>query len=162
MDELARLRPQLLGFAMRRLRNRELAEDAVQESLVAAMEGMDNFVAESSLKTWLIGILKHKIADCLRASARLEALEDQDTGVDEAGPEAKLAGRRILETLQRSLERLPVNAARAFVLREVMGMETREICRELAISSSNCWVMVHRARARLRDCPEMNRLVLET
>src|SRR5688500_12166633 len=80
-QELGRFRPQLLSFAMRRLRNRDQAEDAVQETLLAAVESIERFGGGSSLGTWLIGILKHKIVDALRASSREEPLDyDEDVG----------------------------------------------------------------------------------
>lgn len=156
-NDLARLRPQLLGFAMRRLRNRELAEDAVQETLVAAMEGMSRFAGESSLNTWLTGILKHKIVDCMRASQREEPWDanEDETPAHRGDPEEHYSRRRFFEALEGSLKRLPEKAAHVFVAREVLGMDTVEICRQLAISSSHCWVLLHRAKARLRLCPDI-------
>jgi RNA polymerase sigma-70 factor (ECF subfamily) len=160
-EELGRFRPQLLSFALRRLRNRDLAEDAVQETLLAALEGMDRFGGASSLSTWLTGILKHKLADALRASARGEPL-DYDDGLPHAhDPEGELARRRLLDAVDTRLRRLPSCAARVFVLREVIGMETAEVCAVLAISSSNCWVMHHRAKMRLRACPRIRSLAAD-
>lgn len=149
-QELAKLRPQLVRFAMRRLRNRHQAEDAVQEALLAALEGRERFGGESSIGTWLTGILKHKIVDALRGEARGESLEYDALVSHDHDPELGLARRRLLEALDARLEQLPACAARVFVLREVMGMDTAEVCRELSISRSNCWVMSHRARRRLR------------
>jgi RNA polymerase sigma-70 factor, ECF subfamily len=149
-EELGRLRPQLLSFAMRRLGNRDQAEDAVQETLLAAIEGLARFDGGSSLGTWLTGILKHKIADALRASARQEPLEyDEEVGHGH-DPADELARRRLLHAVDSGLKQLPSCAARVFVLREVVGMDTAEVCRQLSISASNCWVMHHRARMRLR------------
>jgi len=152
-QELGRFRPQLLSFAMRRLRNRDQADDAVQETLLAALEGMERFGGGSSLGTWLTGILKHKIVDALRASSREEPLDyDEDVGHGN-DPEDELARRRLVHAVDAGLKQLPSCAARVFVLREVMGMDTAEVCQELSISSSNCWVMHHRVRQRLRACP---------
>jgi len=152
VQELGRFRPQLLRFAMLRLRNRAQAEDAVQDTLLAALEGIGRFDGGSSLGTWLTGILKHKIADTLRASAREQPLEyDEITLHDD--PEAGLTRRRACQAVERGLKQLSSCAARVFVLREVMGMDTAEVCKELAISSSNCWVMHYRARQKLRACP---------
>jgi RNA polymerase sigma-70 factor (ECF subfamily) len=158
--ELAGLRPQLLNYAMLQLRDRARAEDAVQETLLAALEGLDRFAGESSLKTWLMGILRHKIVDCMRASAREEPLEVEadDAPLHESDPEERYLRRRLVGAVERSLNRLPENAARVFVLREILGMDTAEICRELAISSANCWVLLHRARLRLQQCPDIVRL----
>jgi RNA polymerase sigma-70 factor (ECF subfamily) len=152
-QELGRFRPQLLSFAMRRLRNRDQAEDAVQETLLAALEGMERFGGGSSLGTWLTGILKHKIVDALRASSREEPLDYDEDVAHGSDPEDELARRRLLHAVDAGLKQLPSCAARVFVLREVMGMDTAEVCRQLSISSSNCWVMHHRARMRLRACP---------
>ncbi len=76
-------------------------------------------------------------------------------------PEEAFARRRFIAVMQRSLETLPAKAARVFVLREVMGFDAAEICAELAISAPNCWVLLHRARLRLRACPEIGRLAAE-
>jgi RNA polymerase sigma-70 factor (ECF subfamily) len=162
-EELARWRPQLLAFALRRTRNREQAEDAVQEALVAALEGREHYAGNSSLSTWLFGILKHKIVDAYR---RAPAEEPLDTCEEEfvhgsPGPEQSCASRSALAALDRSLSRLPRTWAHAFVLREAMGMDTREICAALSVSRANCWVLVHRARERLRACPEVKFLAAE-
>jgi RNA polymerase sigma-70 factor (ECF subfamily) len=161
VQELGKFRPKLLSFAMRRLRNREQAEDAVQETLLAALEGMDRFCGASSLGTWLTGILKHKLADAMRASSRDEPLDyDEDLPHDHC-PEGELARRRLLDAVDAGLKQLSSCAARVFVLREVVGMETAEVCEELAISSSNCWVMHHRAKMRLRACPRIRSLAAD-
>lgn len=149
-QELGKLRPQLVRFAMRRLRDRDRAEDAVQEALLAALEGMERFGGGSSLRTWLTGILKHKIADALRAPSREEPLDYDALVSQEHDPEQGFARRRLLDALEAGLRQLPACAARVFVLREVIGMDSAEVCRELSISASNCWVMIHRARRRLR------------
>jgi RNA polymerase sigma-70 factor, ECF subfamily len=151
-EELGRYRPQLLSFAMRRLRNRDQAEDAVQETLLAALQD-GGFEGRSSLQTWLIGILKHKVVDAMRTNARETPLEGEEHFLPAGDPEAGLARRRAVDAVQARLKQLPSCAARVFVLREVMGMDTAEVCRELAISASNCWVMHHRVRQRLRACP---------
>jgi RNA polymerase sigma-70 factor (ECF subfamily) len=157
---LAGLRPRLLKFAQSRLHNPEQAEDAVQETLLAALEGMDRFSGASSPATWLYGILKHKIVDRMRKSGREQPLESLGEGLPLPGsdPEEALVRGRFAAAIQRSLEVLPAKAARVFVLREVMGFDTTEICAELAISASNCWVLLHRARLRLRACREIARL----
>lgn len=149
-DDLARLRPQLVRFAMRRLRDRHQAEDAVQDALLAVLEGRARFGGEASIATWLTGILKHKIADTARAAARHEPLDYDGEVAHDRHPETELAQLRVLEALDARLRQLPACAARVFVMREVMGMDTAEVCRELSISPSNCSVMNHRARRRLR------------
>ena len=159
-EELARFRPQLLSFALRRLRNRQQAEDAVQETLLAALED-ERFEGRSSLDTWLVGILKHKIVDAMRTAARETPLEDEEHVLPGSDPEAGLARRRVVDAVQARLKQLPSCAARVFVLRGVMGMDTAEVCRELAISASNCWVMHHRVRMRLRACPTIRGLAAD-
>jgi RNA polymerase sigma-70 factor, ECF subfamily len=126
------------------------------------------------VRTWLVGILKHKIVDHIRRSRREEpldltsaetSLEDFDVLYKEDGhyasapadwgdPEAALSQRKFFETLERCLEGLPKNAARVFMMREVMGIETDDICKELAITATNCWVLLYRARMSLRACLE--------
>jgi RNA polymerase sigma-70 factor (ECF subfamily) len=158
-----------MKFALLQLRNRAHAEDAVQETLLAALEGAKRFAGGSSLSTWLIGILKHKIVDHIRREAREPSLEAAST--DEAAlepdfredghfrnppahwddPEAALGRREFREALQASLERLPPRIARAFTLREVMGLSIQEVCDVLGISEANCAVMLYRARTALRQ-----------
>jgi len=170
--ELEQHRPYLLRFALLQLRDRGAAEDAVQETLLAAIQGASQFAGQSSVRTWLIGILKHKIVDGIRKASREQPLESaQDGGEDLdaffsedghfaeapqhwASPERSLEERRFFEALERCLQSLPRNTARAFTMRELMGMETEEICKELRVSTSNCWVMLYRARMSLRTCLE--------
>jgi RNA polymerase sigma factor (sigma-70 family) len=162
-EELARLRPQLMAFALQRTRSREQAEDAVQEALMAALEGLGGFAGTSSLSTWLFGILKHKIVDGRRRRPREDGVEmDLDVLAHGApGPEQACAGRKMLAVIDRSLAELPMRSAQAFVLREVLGEETAEVCRLLRVTPTHCWVLVHRARTRLRACPEIARIAAE-
>ena len=172
--ELERHRPHLMRFALLQLRDRSSAEDAVQETLLAAFQGMQRFAGQSSVRTWLIGILKHKIVDSIRKSTRerpfdltgdeagsmeLEAFFESDGHFAEPpdeweSPEAALDERRFFEALERCLQALPRNTASAFTMRELLGLETEEICKELGVSPSNCWVMLYRARMSLRACLE--------
>ena len=162
-EELAHLRPKLLAFAMRRVGDPERAEDAVQEALLAALENLDAYAGKSSLATWLFGILKHKIVDGVRRGP-LEQLLEQDIDAmahHGPGPEQSCASRSVLSLLDRSLGRLPRRSAQAFVMREVLGMETDEVCSMLGVTPTNCWVLVHRARLRLRACPDVGQLAAE-
>jgi RNA polymerase sigma-70 factor (ECF subfamily) len=171
--ELERHRPYLLRFALLQLRDRTAAEDAVQDALLAAIQGASRFAGQSSVRTWLVGILKHKIIDSIRKTAREPTLERSDgDGAEDldaffaddghfaeppdewASPERSLEERRFFEALERCLQALPKNTASAFTMRELMGLETEEICKELGISTSNCWVMLYRARMSLRACLE--------
>jgi len=172
--ELERHRPHLMRFALLQLRDRSAAEDAVQEALLAAIQGAERFAGQSSVRTWLIGILKHKIVDSIRKTARERAtdLSSGDSGTEDvdvlfesdghfieppgewASPERALEERRFFEALERCLQTLPKNTASAFMMRELLGLETEEICKELRITPSNCWVMLYRARMNLRACLE--------
>ena len=160
---------------MLQLRNPTAAEDVVQETLLAALQAGASFAGQSSVKTWLVGILKHKIIDLIRKRSREQPLEsaDDETDIEDlqdavyrqdghyrespadwGNPEAALDQRRFFEVLERCMEGLPKKTARVFLMREVMGLETDEICKELAITASNCWVLLHRARMALRECLE--------
>jgi RNA polymerase sigma-70 factor (TIGR02943 family) len=162
-EELARLRPKLLAFALQRTRCRDQAEDAVQEALVAGLEGLEDYAGSASLSTWLFGILKHKIVDGLRRGPREEAMDiELDALVhDGPGPEQTCASRNALAAIDRSLGGLPLRSAHAFVLREVLGMDTAEVCRLLCVTPTHCWVLVHRARLRLRACPQLGAVAAE-
>lgn len=173
---LAPLRPDLVRFARLQLRNDHWAEDAVSETFIAILEKPDAFAGHSSLKTYVIGVLKHKIIDHLRTYKREVQLERDEDGSDEQAfddlfladghfretpqnwgePDAALERQEFFEILQICIDRLPPNIGRIFMMREWLELETDEICKDLAITSSNCWVMLYRARMRLRECLEMN------
>jgi RNA polymerase sigma-70 factor (ECF subfamily) len=168
--ELEQHRSYLLRFALLQLRDHGAAEDAVQETLLAALQGSAAFGGRSAVRTWLVGILKHKIVDHLRRSSReplgaeastddVDALFGEDGHYAEApgeweSPERALEQRGFFEALERCMQGLPANTARAFMLREVMGMATEEICKELAVTPTHCWVLLYRARMALRACLE--------
>ena len=154
------------------LRSREAAEDAVQETLLAALAAESSFAGRSNLRTWLTGILKHKIVDTIRRASRERPLEgvDGETTVedlealfDETGhwreppqawPEQALHDKQFLQALERCLAMLPARTGQAFLMREHLGFETADICKELGITSTHCWVLLYRARVALRDCLE--------
>ena len=162
-------RPYLLRYARLQLRDSHAAEDAVQETLVAALAGEASFGGRSNLRTWLTGILKHKIVDAIRRMARdpepvadvaeLDALFDQTGHWDEppaAWPENSLEQKQFFAVLEECLARLPAKTARVFMMREHMGYETDEICKELAVTPTHCWVLLYRARMALRECLQAN------
>lgn len=172
-EDLAEQRRYLLRYAMLHLRDRGRAEDVVQETLAAALEQNRRFAGGSSLRTWLTGILKHKIVDVFRARRRELAVSelgdgegdgrDPDALFDAAGawqappaewgdPAKTLEQKRFMETLANCNDELPERLAQVFTLREVSGLTTEEICAELGITSNNCNVMLYRARMGLRDC----------
>ena len=174
--QLDAMRPQLVRFAALQLRDSALAEDAVQEALIAVLEKPGAYEGKSSLRTYVTGILKYKIIDCMRQGARerqIDSLDDQseDDAIDalfrEDGhtrelprawgdPDHALEQKDFFRTLEICLEKLPPKAARVFMLREWLEFETEEICKELAISPSNAWVLLYRARLRLRECLDLN------
>lgn len=167
----------LFRYAMFRLRNREAAEDAVQESLLAAVQAHNQYQHRSSERTWLVGILRHKIVDHLRRSNRYLAIETDGEADFEAvcfqmegkftghwraeyAPTQNLRCDEILEqkdflmTLDRCLRVLPQRMATVFVLKEIDGLSCEEICESLNLSKSNLWVLLHRARLQLRHLLE--------
>ncbi|MEO8204044.1 MAG: sigma-70 family RNA polymerase sigma factor [Betaproteobacteria bacterium] len=152
-DEIGQHRDKLLRFALRRLRNPAQAEDAVQEALVAAIEGADRYAGNASTDTWLKGILKHKIVDCVRASARdrYQDFDPDSLPANSGNPEAALSRSGFFREVARCMDELPARSARVFFLREVLGLNTAEVCAELSISATNCSVLLHRARTGLRN-----------
>lgn len=173
-------RSYLLRFATAKLRDAEQAEEVVQEALLAALEGVASFSGQSSLRTWLTSILKFKIIDFQRRiiseRAHFASAPEEDDSADpewmdrmfdETGhwsprlaewsnPDGALQQKQFFETFERCLDKLPKAASRVFFKREVMGIDTDEICKEESITSSNCWVMLHRARLALRECLDRN------
>lgn len=175
-EALQQHRSYLVRYAILQLRDPHMAEDVVQETLVAAIESRSKFSAQSSLRTWLVGILKHKILDVLRKRAREPLLEvadgeDENDLVDalfkENGhwvappqtwnePDQSMENAHFWEVFERCCQRMPLNTARAFMMREFMDMTTENICQELSITTTNCWVILHRARLALRECLDLN------
>ena len=175
--ELDTHRRYLLRIAHLQLRDADLAEDVVQETLVAALSAQAGFTGKSSVKTWLTGILKHKIVDAIRQKQRrpiIQASFDDETDLDDfdplfkdnggwaappadwGDPENALSRNQFFAVMEMCLERLPPNTARVFVMREVMELESDEICKELTITANNLWVILYRARMALRQCLEQN------
>lgn len=169
---LGDLRPRLMRFARLQLRDDGAAEDAMQETLLAAVENCARFEGASAAATWVFAILKNKLIDEFRRRSRkpevgLEHEEALEQAIDEqfdprahwvtrpkawSDPEASLDQKRFWEVFEACISLLPERPARVFGMRELMGMETEAICKEIGISSSNCWVLLHRARLGLRDC----------
>ena len=169
--QLEALRPYLLRYASLQLRDAAAAEDAVQEALLAALAGQAGFAGRAHLRTWVTGLLKHKSVDVIRRQAREPALpEDTEDGRDDfdslfrrnghwaerpaawRNPDGALEDAQFLRALEACLERLPARTARVFMMREHLGHETADICKELAITPTHCWVMLYRARMTLREC----------
>jgi RNA polymerase sigma-70 factor (ECF subfamily) len=172
--ELRTIRPDMVRFAMLQLRDEAAAEDAVQEAMASALEGQKNFAGKSKLKTWIFSILKNKIVDIIRHRSReqitpvcIEEIPEEsfDPLFDGDGfwqkderpshwgnPEQSLIDNQFWKIFEACLNFLPANTARVFMMREMLGFDTDEICKELSISTTNCWVVLHRARMSLRLC----------
>ncbi len=177
--EIESHRPYLVRYALAQLRDRQMAEEAVQEALLAALESIATFAGKSSLRTWLTSILRFKVIDLQRrAMAERSHVEfdegttsEDDAWLDElfdgtghwreppqawSNPEAALDQRRFWEAFERCLARLPQAGSRVFFKREVLGEDTEAICKDEGITASNCWVILHRSRLALRACLEKN------
>jgi RNA polymerase sigma-70 factor (ECF subfamily) len=169
----------LYKYALLHTRDGHKAEEAVQETLLAALKARERYAGEASARTWLIGILKHKLLDMFRYDARMTALDDpeeitegvatddelfdasghwKDKPSDWGNPEEMLERSQFMTILQRCLDALPNRLGHLFMLREVMEEETENICKELAITPTNLWTMLHRARLGLRRCLDRNRV----
>ncbi len=175
-DALIALRADMLRFARLQMRNAEHAEDMVQEAIEAALRHASSFAGQSTLKTWVFAILRNRIIDHLRQDSRsvpmssLVADDDDwqerlETLFNERGgwrdgprpvawptPEQSMQSRQFWVVFETCLDRLPANTGRVFMMREFLGFESDEICSRLGISTSNCHVILHRARLRLRNC----------
>jgi RNA polymerase sigma-70 factor (ECF subfamily) len=146
----------------------------VSETLLAALEKPEAFAGRAQPKTWLIGILKHKLVDQVRKNSRECSLTTEDDEApfedhlfDETGhfqeqplewgdPQAIVGQAQFIAVLDACVEKLPNQLGRVFLMREWLELETDEICKELVISPTNLWVMLHRARLRLRECLQVN------
>ena len=166
---LAQMRPLLIKLAQMRLRNDAYAEDAVSETVIAALERSDTFEARSTFRTWVVGILKHKIIDIERQLRRevtvlqpstTDDFDDHEHECDAAftlrsselsEPEFEASERQFLHKMQSLIDRLPPTAAQAFVMRACLDYSTEEICAALSISPTNCNVIMFRTRVRLRE-----------
>lgn len=175
--QLADARSYLMRVARLQLRNDAWAEDAVSQTMVAALEQQSGFEGRSQLRTWLVAILKHKIIDHLRRKGREVLVYDTpEASADEQleallfdarghfrepvrpwpTPQDAMMERQLLAVLEACVERLPANLGRVFLMREWLELDTAEVCKELGVSASNAGVMLHRARLRLRECMRLH------
>lgn len=178
-NAVAALRPFLLRLAVLQLQDKATAEDVVQETLLAALAGQARFEGRSSLKTWLLSILKHKILDAIRARRRVVPLTPVGPSGDESDlapfdalfdargywaeskdvwsdPETVTERMAFLRVLEACLTRLPERTSRAFLMREWLESEPGEICSLLHVSPGNLRILLYRARMQLRVCLEVN------
>lgn len=177
----------LFRYAMLRLRNRSAAEDVVQETFLSAYAAKDKFQHRSSVKTWLVSILRNKVIDHYRRASRDDrknvSLENEDSeALDpierasfnrfgiwkkwydawEADPETLVEQQHFMRRVRDCMSGLPENLRNVFVLKAVDNLETEDICNRLEISSSNAWVILYRARMRMRECLDVNWFHLES
>jgi len=164
----------LFHFALARVKDNAVAEDLVQETFLAAVKAKDRFKGRSSEKTWLFGILKHKVIDHFRKNKSTIMAPNRSDDPDEVdrlfnakggwrfrpahwrtNPAKAQETREFLDHFYRCLSDLPQRSADAFVYREIDGLSTDEICRDLGITANNCWVLLYRARMLLRKCLEL-------
>jgi RNA polymerase sigma-70 factor (TIGR02943 family) len=174
--QLAQYQSYLFRYARLQLRNDAWAEDAVSETLLAALARPSSFDNRSQLQTWLVGILKHKVIDILRQRRREVSIDSDEAGgsdeldalgfrtdghfaerpADWGNPEQELGTRQFFAVLEACAEKLPAAMGRVFLMREWLELSSEEICKELALTPTNLYVQLHRARLRLRECLELN------
>ena len=165
----------LYSFALYRIQDDETAQDLVQDTLLGALKSKKNFKGQSSEKTWLTSILKYKIIDFIRKKYRephLESFDLESTTLDDhfdamgkwktgpvkwaSDPEQLLEQKSFLDVVKECLLELPKKQARVLASRELEGETTQTICKVFNISTTNCWVILHRARSLMRKCIEIN------
>ncbi len=162
----------LFGYAILQLGNPDEARERVQETFLAALQARATFRGESTERTWLMGILKHKIIDQFRRRKRDSSVVDSEAGEkvmenifskkgywkyehnrswkDHLDSESEYA--EFLAALELCLSKLPNLMGEAFSLRDIQGLKADRICEILEVSATNLWTLLHRARALLRDC----------
>jgi RNA polymerase sigma-70 factor (TIGR02943 family) len=171
---------ELYVFAMSKTGNPELAEDLVQETFLGALKSMQNFKGNSSEKTWLYAILKFKIADHYKkASTKNELVSSKihknenhdkdpyfmedggwhnkmrptDWGIDYSCP---VENKELSIVLNKCIEKLAHTQKHLVRLKMIEEVEVTQICKELQITATNYWVIIHRAKLQLRSCLEKN------
>lgn len=164
----------LFNYTFKRIDNYDIARDIVQETFLAALKAMKNFRGQANERTWLTSILKRKIIDYYRkinskkgkAEVKFNFYEDGDNKgnwIEERVPqtwsneaEQNIENEELKGVLNDCVENLPEKYRTVFLLKNVQNYQTEEICNELGITSSNLWVIIHRARHQLRACLESN------
>lgn len=179
MGSLVAIRGDMLRFAKLQVRNDAVAEDLVQDAIEAALRHASSFEGRSTLKSWVFAILRNRIIDHLRQANRTVSLSslvednedwqerfeslfnerggwrDDSRPVAWPSPEESMQTRQFWVVFEACLDHLPANTGRVFMMREFLGFEAEEICAQLGISTNNCYVVLHRARQKLRGCMEI-------
>ena len=164
----------LFNYTISRLNDHDLAKDLVQETFLSALKAMKNFKGQASERTWLVSILKRKIIDQYRkknskkgqAEVRMAFYEDGENKgkwIEEKAPsdwgnigEKDIENEELKDVLNKCIKALPEKQRMVFLLKTIKNYETEEISNELELTSSNIWVIIHRARIALRECMENN------
>ena len=173
----------LFSFALARINKREVAEDLVQDTLLSAWKAKDSFLGNASEKTWLISILKRKVIDYYRKKSTQSELNILDKNskdgfsnhffegegsyeghwAEGVAPktvkgdfETSVDSEEFNSVLRNCLGKLPEKSAAVFILKNMDDLDSEEICKELQITPSNYWVLMHRAKLQLRECMEKN------
>ena len=172
----------LFNFAMVRVNDAEKAEDLVQETFLAGLKGQGRFMGKSNERTWLTSILKRKIMDVYRKqySSKQSSLDAMEGDVSDGDfyrsedpfrghwlegkgpnshsllPEGDMEEAELAAFIQQCIERLPPQLGAAFIMKMLDEEDSETICKELGITPSNLWVMLHRSRLRMRECLEQS------
>ncbi len=166
----------LYSYVVQRVKDTHIAKDLVQETFLAAWRNIDKYNGEASVKTWLFTILKNKIIDHYRkASTRLtdelaETEADQSVFFDQSDhwdknaypmdwgtkSEGNVESKEFYSILAKCKSKLKEIQAAVFTLKYIEDLTSEEICKELNITPSNYWVLIHRAKIQLRSCLESN------
>ncbi|NCO64203.1 MAG: sigma-70 family RNA polymerase sigma factor [Flavobacteriales bacterium] len=164
----------LFNYTISRVNDREIAQDLVQDTFLAALKSMKNFKGEANERTWLISILKRKIIDYYRkinsnkgkAEIRITSNNDSETDGDwleervadpfDKTAEDTMQNTELGEAIFNCLAKLPEKQAEVFRMKTIEGIETEDICNELNITASNLWVIIHRARTAMSSCLKEN------
>ena len=164
----------LFNYTITRVNDRVIAQDIVSETFLAGLKSMKNFKGEASERTWLVSILKRKIIDYYRRKnsnkGQAEVRMNYNTNTDSDGDwleervsdpfdktaEDSLVNSELGDAIYECLEKLPTKQAEVFKMKTILDYDTETICKELNITPSNLWVIIHRARTALAECMENN------
>lgn len=164
----------LFNYAVVRVNNSDIAKDLVQDTFFAALKSAKNFQGKSTERTWLVSILKRKVIDYYRkinskkgkAEVRMNFYDDgenEGSWLEERVPQnwdnktdKDIENQELKTQLDTCIDNLPEKYALVFRMKTIQEFETEEICKELDITASNLWVIIHRARTQLRKCMEVN------
>lgn len=163
----------LFNYTIVRVNDREVANDLISETFLAALNSMKNFKGDASERTWLISILKRKIIDYYRrinsnkgkaevkvtlpdGEAEGEWLEEKVADLSDRTAEDEMENKELGLAILDCMDQLPKKQARIFKMKTIEGIDTEAICNEYKITPSNLWVIIHRARTFLANCLEKN------